>query len=72
MGRQRTRIHSKELIRLKNVSEVGPVACFADPKDKEFTNLRVSFDKEYGLFIINHGPIFESINEAIECMESEF
>lgn len=72
MGRKRMREHSQNLLRLNNVCEVGQVACFADPKDKEFANLRVTFDKEYGMFMINHGPIFESITECCEFIESEF
>lgn len=71
-GRERKNKHSKKFIEEYNLAEVGIPACFVCPDDKDFEKLKVTFDREYGLFIINHAPVYYSINEYLDELELEF
>ena len=71
-SRERRNKHSKKFISKYGLVEVGDAACFSCPDDKDLKNLRVTYDGEYGVFMINHAPVYYSVNEAMDEMLSEF
>lgn len=72
MPRHRQRSHPESLLKNKRVAEVGHASIFVDPDDTSSASFKIVFDKELGSYLIECSPLYVSIMEVIEEVESEF
>jgi hypothetical protein len=72
MPRQRQRSHPESLLKNKRVAELGHASIFIDPDSMSDTTFKIVFDKELGSYLIECSPLYVSVMEVIEEIESKF
>lgn len=72
MPRERKRRHPDSMLKSKKVAELGYASMFVDPNGKSDTDFKIIFDKETGSYMIECSPLYVSVMEAIEEIESRF
>lgn len=72
MPRERRRRHPDSLLKSKMVAELGYASIFIDPNVKSDTEFKIIYDKETGSYMIECSPLYVSVMEAIEEVESRF